>query len=268
MGETRNGPRLGRRMLLRWTALSAGGLAFACGGPRRDRSEAPSSQSERRPNASASAVSRPPAPGAPPPAAAEPPLNVAGEPQCLVTKAQGLPPGYTPADLVKLPPRMLASDGVQLRQAAAEAKVALVDTAGREGHTLFVLSGFRSYEEQARVMRDEIALYGRDKAEKQVAPPGHSEHQLGLAADITSKRAPYELRREFGQEPEGRWLALNAPKFGFVISYPQGKESVTGYTYEPWHIRYVGVPLAEQVAASGLTLTEYLPKHNLAGGCP
>ena len=255
-----------RRVILRLAALGLGGAAVACN-RAEDEPKTPSGRSQRQdtpapPGAGGSAATTTPA------ASSEAPLVVKGEPQCLVTKARGLPSSYTPPDLVTLPARLLASDGAKVRQVAADAVVKLIDDAGREGHELFVLSGFRSFQEQEQVLREEIKLYGKDTAEKQVAPPGHSEHQLGLAVDITSKKAPYDLRREFGVEPEGRWLATSAPKFGFVISYPAGKEQVTGYTYEPWHIRYVGQPLAEQVTASGLTLTEFLPKYNLAGGCP
>ena len=255
-----------RRGLFRVAALGLGAVTVACGG----------GGGRSGPAGGAPDVS----PAPPPPASRETPnpaeprgtavavATPTGPPVCLVTKQHGLAPGYAPADLASLPPRVLASNGVRLRQAAAEAVVKLIDAAARERQTLFVLSGFRSYAEQERVLRDEIALEGREVAEKQVAPPGHSEHQLGEAADITSAASPYELSPQFGQEPEGRWLAANAPRFGFVISYPQGKEAVTGYTYEPWHIRHVGLPLAEQVAASGLTLTEFLPKHKMAGGCP
>jgi D-alanyl-D-alanine carboxypeptidase len=97
-----------------------------------------------------------------------------------------------------------------------------------------------------------------------VADPCHSEHQLGVAVDVAAARDPTNLEQSFGDTPEGRWLAANAPAYGFVISYPKGKEAVTGYVYEPWHVRYVGLPLAQQIVASGQTLTEYLPAHGPA----
>ena len=256
--------RVTRRALLELAALGLGGLALACGRPRN---AVPASGGD---GGKASGTREPTAQAALPSPSTEPapPRLANAEPQCLVTKQLGLADTYAPDDLTPLPARLLASDGVRLRKPAAEATVRLVDAAGQDGQRLFVLSGFRSYQEQERVLRDEIALFGKTQAEKQVAPPGHSEHQLGLAVDITSSKAPYELREDFGQEPEGRWLAAHAARFGFVISYPRGKERVTGYTYEPWHIRFVGAPIAEEVAASGLTLTEFLPKYNLAGGCP
>lgn len=251
-----------RRQALSLAALGLGGLVCACrrGGPSRDsavRLNTPTRPPTSPPAASAS----PFAPGELTP----PPGDI---PTCLVTKEQALSQSYVPPDLVTLPARISASDGVQLRRVAADAVVKLVDGAAADRQTIFAISGYRSYEDQARVLRQEIETFGRQVAEQQVAPAGHSEHQLGLASDITSAKAPYELRTEMGDEPEGRWLVANAPRFGFVISYPKGKEAVTGYTYEPWHIRHVGQPLAEQVAASGLTLTEYLPKYHLTAPCP
>jgi D-alanyl-D-alanine carboxypeptidase len=256
--------RVGRRELLRLAALGVAGGAVAWGCSRQDV--------PRQPDVAQKPDLTPAATPAPQPVATEPPapspVAIAGEPQCLVTKSRGLPSAYVPQDLTTLPVRVLAGNDVELRRPAADAAVQLIDSAGRDGHTLFILSGFRSYGEQERLLRDEIAQFGKVVAEKQVAPAGHSEHQLGLAADITSKRAPYELSSEFGRWPEGRWLAEQATRFGFVISYPEGKEDVTGYVYEPWHIRFVGPQIAEQVAKSGLTLTEFLPKYNLVGTCP
>jgi D-alanyl-D-alanine carboxypeptidase len=255
--------RSGRRELFRLAALGLGSVAIACGrfGGGDDTSDEGSAP--REPTASTTR-GKEPGPGTPAPTQEV----VAGDPQCLVTKSQGLPAGYVPGDLTSVPSRVLAGNNVQLRTQAVDAVLRLIDDASREGHGLFVLSGFRTYQEQERLLRDEIAAFGKTVAEKQVAPPGNSEHQLGLAVDVTSERAPYELTVDFGTWPEGRWLADNAARFGYVLSYPQGKESVTGYVYEPWHIRFVGLPLSETVAASGLTLTEFLPKHNLAGPCP
>lgn len=251
---------LRRRKLIMLAALGMGGVALACGG---DDEPKPRDVFGRKPSPPPIVPEKTPVVKSPSPTPA-----VAGEPQCLVTKAQGLPTDYTPTDLTLLPTRILASNRVQVRQIAAEPLAKMIEAAGADDQTLFVLSGYRSFQEQDAILQQEIRLYGRSVAEQQVAPPGHSEHQLGLAVDITSKRAPYELSHDFGRWPEGRWLADNAARFGFVISYPDGKESVTGYIYEPWHIRYVGTPLAEQVTASGLTLTEFLPKHNLVGPCP
>lgn len=250
---------VGRRRLITLAAVGLGGFVAACRGGGGSQ---PGVREATTPSPQAGSPPRTAEAGTPAPTA------VAGEPQCLVTKVQGLNPGYVPNDLAPLPARVLAGNNVQLRRNAADAVVKLIDAAGTDAQSLFVLSGFRSFQEQEQILQEEERLYGKSVAAKQVAPAGHSEHQLGLAADITSKRAPYDLAAEFGQWPEGRWLADNAARFGFVISYPQGKEAVTGYTYEPWHIRFVGLQLAEQVMASGLTLTEFLPKYNMTASCP
>ena len=80
-------------------------------------------------------------------------------------------------------------------------------------------------------------------------------------------RDPVDVDDSFGDTPEGQWLAANAPAYGFVVSYPKGSQPITGYVYEPWHIRYVGIPLAQEITASGLTLTQFLPLHGM-DGCP
>jgi LAS superfamily LD-carboxypeptidase LdcB len=184
---------------------------------------------------------------------------------CLVTREKGVPPSYVPADLVTIPTDYTVRAGVQLRKEAAGALLRLFAAALNDGHVLLANSGYRSYEDQVEVMRQEIRNYGEAQARRQVAEPGHSEHQLGLAMDVSVPRKRFELDQSFGGEPEGQWLAANAQRFGFVISYPAGKEQVTGYIYEPWHIRYVGEPLAQQIVDSGLTLTEYLPSHGMSG---
>jgi zinc D-Ala-D-Ala carboxypeptidase len=187
---------------------------------------------------------------------------------CLVTRQRGVSPGYVPADLMAVPPGQAVSRSqVLMRKDALDALLRMFDAAREEGHILLALSGYRSYEDQVEVLRQEIRAFGEAQARRQVAEPGHSEHQLGDAMDVTIPRKPYALDQGFGGEPEGQWLATNAARFGFVISYPLGKEHITGYIYEPWHIRYVGTPLAERIVASGLTLTEYLPQHGMAG-CP
>lgn len=264
MATSRSRVRVSRRAALHAAALGIGGALFACSsdsGPRTASSDIlPATPLPTGPVRTSTATD----PRAPSPT----PETVTGTPVCLVTKQQGVSAGYVPPDLVTLPVRLSASTGVQLRREAADALIKLVDAAAGDGQKLFALSGFRSFAEQERILRDETASYGRAVAERQVAPPGHSEHQLGVAADITGARTPYDLRAAWGDEPDGRWLAANAPRFGFVISYPRDAEGITGYTYEPWHIRHVGMPLAEKVAASGLTLTEFLPKFNLTAPCP
>lgn len=119
-----------------------------------------------------------------------------------------------------------------------------------EGLDIFFMSGFRSYEDQQRVYKGWVEKYN-EEADRVSARPGHSEHQLGLAIDVNS------IEFSFADTPEGKWLAENCWKYGFIIRYKKETESITGYMYEPWHIRYLG-DIAEDVHFSGLTLEEYL----------
>ena len=124
--------------------------------------------------------------------------------------------------------------------------------AAKDGITLWIKSGFRSYSDQKWQYNYYASRDGAALADTYSARPGHSEHQTGLAFDINS------LYKSFADTPEGIWLAANCHKYGFIIRYPQGKEHITGYMYEPWHIRYLGVDTATAVYESGLCLEEYL----------
>lgn len=123
-----------------------------------------------------------------------------------------------------------------------------------QGISLSIRSGYRSYSTQNTLYNNYVARDGKALADTYSARPGHSEHQTGLAADINS------LDQSWINTPEGQWLNNNCYKYGFIIRYPQGKESITGYMYEPWHIRYVGVEIATALYNDGnwLSLEEYL----------
>lgn len=124
--------------------------------------------------------------------------------------------------------------------------------AAADGINLWIVSGFRSYATQVATYNQFVANYGQAFADTTSARPGHSEHQSGLAIDVNL------VDQSFGSTPEGIWVRDNAQRFGFVIRYPQGKEHITGYMWEPWHLRYLGGDLAATLASSGLTLEEYL----------
>ena len=113
------------------------------------------------------------------------------------------------------------------------------------------MSGYRSAELQQQTLDAEIKHYGPAKAYTEVALPGHSEHQLGDAVDVLSVRDPVDVDDRFGDTPEGRWLDANAPAYGFVVSYPKGSQPITGYVYEPWHIRFIGTDLATELYNQG-----------------
>ena len=119
------------------------------------------------------------------------------------------------------------------------------------GHSLVLLSGFRSYSSQKSIYNNYIRQYGQVLTDTFSARPGNSEHQTGLAFDVGW------IDDTFGETECRKWLATNAHKYGFIIRYPKGKENITGYKYEPWHIRYLGIELATKVYNSGLSLEEY-----------
>ena len=136
-----------------------------------------------------------------------------------------------------------------------ETKAAFLEmqaAAAKEGKSLSIKSGYRSYETQQTLYNNYVARDGKAAADRYSARPGHSEHQTGLAIDIN------RASDAFTKTPEAKWLAENCWKYGFIIRYPEGKESITGYKYESWHVRYLGKELAKAVYESGLTLEEYL----------
>ena len=126
------------------------------------------------------------------------------------------------------------------------------EDAAREGIILFLNSGYRDYDTQEAIYNNYVSMDGKEEADTYSARPGHSEHQTGLAFDLNS------FEESFGETAEGLWLAKNCHKYGFIIRYPKGKEHITGYIYEPWHVRYLGKDTATKVYNSGLCLEEYL----------
>lgn len=127
------------------------------------------------------------------------------------------------------------------------------EAAKREGIDIYIISGFRSYSRQNSIYNNYVSSDGKENADRYSARPGHSEHQTGLAADINS------LYTSFENTPEGKWLSNNAYKYGFILRYTKNGEHLTGYMFEPWHYRYVGVDLATKLYNNGnwITMEEY-----------
>lgn len=182
----------------------------------------------------------------------------------MVNKEYTLPEEYEPTDLVA--PNVEFSFGEEdipkryLRQEAAQALEELFSLAKNDGIELIAVSGFRSYSRQQGIFNVEKEDKGEVQALQAVALPGQSEHQTGLAMDVTSRSVNLEITEDFGESIEGKWVKENAHKAGFIIRYPKGKESITGYQYEPWHLRYVGKDKAAVIYKNGLTLEEYFQK--------
>lgn len=170
------------------------------------------------------------------------------------------PATYTPqvaAPAMRL--RLSASAPEMQVSTAAKADLERLDAAAKAaGVPLMLASGYRSYQTQTAVYASEVRAYGQAQADRQSARPGHSEHQTGLAIDLAPASGACMIEECFGSLPEGRWLAANAHAYGFIIRYPQGKEAVTGYLYEPWHLRYIGTDLAAELHRQGNpTLEEF-----------
>ncbi|MGE6260332.1 M15 family metallopeptidase [Heyndrickxia sporothermodurans] len=168
---------------------------------------------------------------------------------------------YEPKDLVR--PKVEFSFGDQdieksyMRKEAAAALESMFNAAEKNDVHLFASSGYRSYKRQKALLNAEIANVGKEKAVQAVANPGQSEHQTGLAMDITSESENFLLTENFGKHKDGIWLREHAHEFGFILRYPKGKEKVTGYEYEPWHFRYVGKKHASVIYKNDWTLEEY-----------
>lgn len=155
----------------------------------------------------------------------------------IVNKTYSLPKDYDPGSL---------SDS------AKSAFDEMQNTAKNDNIKLWIASGYRSYLFQTNLYNNYVLKDGKTKADTYSARPGHSEHQTGLAMDLNI------IDSSFEGTPEAIWIEKNCYKYGFIIRYPKGKEEITGYKYEPWHIRYLGKKLAEEVYNSGKTLEEYL----------
>ena len=127
----------------------------------------------------------------------------------------------------------------------------LANAAAQEGLNIWFASGYRSYDYQSQIYNNYVARDGQAAADTYSARPGYSEHQTGLAIDVN------QIDDSFIGTPEAIWLENHCHEFGFILRYPQGKQDITGYKYESWHIRYVGTDLAYQIHDSGLTLEEF-----------
>lgn len=171
----------------------------------------------------------------------------------LVNKDHPLPSDYAPAYTNG------NGQSTSLQGEADAAAQAFLAAANAQGNSMYVLSGYRSYDVQASLFASYAAANGEEKANTFSARAGQSEHQTGLAFDVgDAAHAGYNLQTSIDQFPGVQWMMQHCAEYGFILRYPEGKEKITGYQYEPWHFRYVGVKAAKEIMASGLTLEEYL----------
>lgn len=167
----------------------------------------------------------------------------------VCNKAIALPSSYVPSGLT-------ASTGHLMRAETASAYEAMADAARSAGITLGITSGYRSYADQASTFSSWSQTLGQQDAEHESAMAGHSEHQLGLAIDVQQASGVCTLNTCFGSTTAGEWVAANAHRFGFIVRYQPGRQNITGYDYEPWHVRYLGTELAADYQARGFHCLE------------
>lgn len=177
----------------------------------------------------------------------------------IVNKKNGIPETFVP-DLVVPKVKLRLSPGdeqMQINKTTAPAIEELFAGAHQDGIQLVFGSGYRSGALQKQFYDSYRIRDGQQSADTYSARPGHSEHQTGFSADITSSDGKCHLEICWESTPEGVWLKDNSYKYGFIIRYPDNKQSITGYQYEPWHVRYVGKELANEIHKSGQTLEEF-----------
>lgn len=179
----------------------------------------------------------------------------------LVNQQYKLPADYVPQDLVYPDVPFIFEEKTekrQMRKEAADALQELFSAAQADGISLYGVSAYRSYERQQELFEYYVERDGLETAKTYSAMPGHSEHQTGLAIDVTGGNQSCVVEDCFAETPEAKWLADHAAEYGFIIRYLEGREGITGYKYEPWHLRYVGKEIAQEIASLGITLEEYL----------
>jgi len=183
------------------------------------------------------------------------------DPDCLyvvVNKENWLEKDYVAKDLVRLKVPFVSDVlemSMMMRKEAAGALEKLFSAAKRKKVILYAVSGYRSYERQREIFKQNKKKDG-ENANLYSARAGQSEHQTGLAIDVTCESVNFELCEEFCETREFEWLKENVHKFGFVIRYPREKEHITRYKFEPWHLRYVGKKMAKAMVEKGMVLEE------------
>ncbi len=182
----------------------------------------------------------------------------------LVNRENKVAQNYVPEDLTVLKVRFapsITAEEKMMKKEAARALEELFSTAQKNNINLYCVSAYRSYGLQKSIYEKRVIKVGKENTDKYVAYPGQSEHQTGLAVDVTNEKGSRnELISDFGQTKEGKWLKENAHSFGYIIRYPEGKENITGYSYEPWHIRYVGVKNSKEIKNKNIVLEEFISK--------
>lgn len=184
----------------------------------------------------------------------------------LVNQNYRLNEAYTPTDFIPVDVPLSEYSQVNtnyLRRDAADATELLFSKANEAGYELILRTGYISYSIQKNLYNQDVYEMGLEYADKFNSRPGHSEHQTGLAIDITTPSINNELSLEFANTEEGKWVLAHAHEYGFIIRYPENRESEVGYFYEPYHLRYVGVEAATEIYEKNWTLEDYVLNYAL-----
>lgn len=191
------------------------------------------------------------------------PFNDVNSVLVIANKKHHLPDGYEPSDLRTL--NVTEGSGYYLRDEAATALENMFAAALKDGVTLLPASAYRSQAYQEPLYNGYVQQYGKDEADTISSRPGYSDHQTGLAIDIADHDRATVFTADMENTPEGKWLYEHAHEYGFVLRYPKGKDAITGYTFEPWHYRYIGVQNATDIwnVSPDETIEEY---YGISGG--
>jgi D-alanyl-D-alanine carboxypeptidase len=190
-------------------------------------------------------------------------IEVVAQPEsitALVNKQFKLPEQYEPGDLVYPDVLFTFKEKIEkrmLRKEAAAALEKLFAGAKEDDILLAGVSAYRSHATQTTLFNRYVKQDGEEKAKTYSAVPGHSEHETGLAIDVSGSTGKCAAQDCFAGTKEAKWLDEHAAEYGFIIRYPNGKSAITGYQYEPWHLRYVGIKVAKEIHNKSLTMEEY-----------
>lgn len=178
----------------------------------------------------------------------------------IVNKTRPVGESYRPDDLVT-PNVSLntqkSQEENQIRSQVAMPLQRLFEATQQEGIQLFLASGYRSFSLQQTYYNNYVRTSGQVEADRFSARPGTSEHQTGLSLDVATSDRVHYLDQAFGEDAAGKWIKTHAHEYGFIVRYPEGKEAITGYLYEPWHLRYVGTDLANELYRNNQTMEEF-----------
>lgn len=183
-----------------------------------------------------------------------------GDVLVLVNKLHAVSKYYEPTDMVAINGSYTTNQGLEMKEDAYKAFKKMRKAARADGIYFKICSAYRTYETQKWLYKNYLNTMGRELRDIRSAAPGRSEHHTGYAIDLVTKSTGWTLTQDFAKTDEGKWIKKNCAKYGYIIRYPKGKTDITGYDYEPWHLRYVGVDVAKEITKQGITLEEYLKR--------